>query len=47
MINVHVAQGRNINNVVVNSGEYWVCEDFVHVKKTPKKAICPHFVHIN
>ena len=43
----HVAQGKNINNAVVSSGEYWVCEDFVHVKKLSKMAICPHFVHVN
>ena len=38
----HVAQGKNINNVVVSSGEYWVCEDFVHVKNSQKWL----FVHI-
>ena len=38
----HVAQGKNINNAVVISGEYWVCEDFVHVKNTQKWL----FVHI-
>ena len=31
MNHVHVAQGKNINNAVVSSGEYWGSEDFVHV----------------
>ncbi len=32
----HVAQGRNISNVVENSDKIRVCEDFVHVKNTKK-----------
>ena len=44
MIHVHVAQGKNINNAVVSSGEYCVCEDFVHVKNTQNgylSTFCP------
>jgi hypothetical protein len=36
MIHVHVAQERNINNVVANSDKIRVCGDFVHVKNTKK-----------
>ena len=47
MTYVHVAQGKSINNVVASSRKYKGLRGFCPRKKTPKIAICPHFVHVN
>ena len=47
MIYVLVAQGKNINNVVVNSRKYKGLRGFCPRKKLREMAICPHFVHVN
>ena len=47
MMLAHVAQGKNINNAVVSSRKYKGLRGFCPRRKHSKKAICPHFVHVN